>query len=78
MQDTQVGWDEVPEELWRILPSDCTLRHDANFLYLYHVNTLMLVLNKRADGAAMVRLLKIMQAGRVSAQAPTSSGAGGR
>ena len=74
MQGTPVCWDEVPEELWGILPPDCAIRHDANFLYPYHLRTLMLIVNKRADGAAMVRLLKIMEAGHVSARVPASFG----
>jgi hypothetical protein len=61
MQGVPVPRDELPAEVWQFLPANCTIRHDEEFLYLYQFEVLVLALNKRADGATMVRLLRIAE-----------------
>ena len=59
MQGVPVPRDELPAEVWQLLPANCTIRHDEEFLYLYQFEVLVLALNKRADGAALARILRI-------------------
>jgi hypothetical protein len=61
MQGVPVPRDELPTEVWQLLPANCTIRHDEEFLYVYQFEVLILALNKRADGAALVRLLRIAE-----------------
>jgi hypothetical protein len=61
MQGVPVPRDELPAEVWQMLPANCTIRHDEEFFYLYQFEVLVVVLNKRADGATMARLLKIAE-----------------
>jgi hypothetical protein len=61
MQGVPVPRDELPAEVWQLLPANCTIRHDEEFLYLYQFEVLVLALNKRADGAALARILRIAE-----------------
>ncbi len=61
MQGVPIPRDELPAEVWQLLPANCTIRHDEEFLYLYQFEVLVLALNKRGDGAALARLLKIAE-----------------
>lgn len=61
MQGVPVPRDELPAEVWQLLPANFTIRHDEEFLYVYQFEVLVFALNKRADGAALARLLRIAE-----------------
>ena len=61
MQGVPIPRDELPAEVWQLLPANCTIRHDEEFLYFYQFEVLVLALNKRADGATLARLLRIAE-----------------